>query len=86
VAIQYGPGTVDLSEHMAPAPSSTEVFAGWALSPGGPIVKENVKNYSITGDTKFYPIFKEAKKIEFNTGDIGNGAPYVAPKYVLEGE
>ncbi|MGZ7204790.1 hypothetical protein ACXWOS_10110, partial [Streptococcus pyogenes] len=48
VAIQYGPGTVDLSEHMAPAPSSTEVFAGWALSPGGPIVKENVKNYSIT--------------------------------------
>lgn len=86
VAIQYGPGTVDLSEHMAPAPSSTEVFAGWSLTPGGPIVKENVKNYSITGDTKFYPIFKEAKKIEFNTGDIGNGAPYVAPKYVLEGE
>lgn len=86
VALVGGKGSVDLAEHVATAPSSTEVFAGWALTPGGAIITQNLEAYPITGDTNFYPIFKEAKKIEFYTGDIGSGAPYVAPKYVLEGK
>lgn len=86
VALEEGKGTVNLAEHTAVSPSATQVFAGWSLTKGGSVITENITNYPIAKDTVFYPIFKESKKIEFNTGDIGEGAPYVAPKFVIEGE
>nr|WP_245537490.1 InlB B-repeat-containing protein [Streptococcus didelphis] len=84
---QSGVGTIDLTEFSVVPPKATEKFAGWSTSiKGTPIRGDEAKNYKVTQDVKLYPIFKESKKVEFNTGDLKNGSTYIAPKLVLVGD
>ncbi|MGT2895829.1 InlB B-repeat-containing protein [Streptococcus entericus] len=87
LALTNGRGTYDLTTVKAQPPTATQTFAGWSKTKNGAIISETeAKNATITGDTLFYPIFKEAKKVEFITGDIDTGATYIAPRYVYDGE
>lgn len=82
-----GDGQIDLTTHDVEAPTSDLSFAGWSLTPHGAIIDaELAKNYPITGNISLYPVFKQAKKIEFFTGDLASGATYIAPRRVFEGE
>lgn len=69
-------------------------FEGWATEPGTlerPGHQDNrtaVSNTVITvsEDCEFYPIYRLAHWISFNTAPTGSGATYYAPVYVKSGE
>ncbi|MFC3927872.1 InlB B-repeat-containing protein [Streptococcus caprae] len=87
VNLENGTGTVDLTQYSVPSPSSNMIFAGWSETIGGTAISESEsKAYTVTENKNLYPVFKKSLKIEFNTGDIKDGASYVAPKSVIEGE
>ncbi|WP_307122574.1 InlB B-repeat-containing protein [Streptococcus moroccensis] len=81
-----GVGKVDLTSISALSPISTQSFAGWSLTKGGPVISQDKDAYPITGDISFYPIFKDSFRLEFNTGDIDDGAPYIPSRMVFKGE
>lgn len=87
VTLENGTGYLDLTDFKATAPSATQAFEGWSLAANGPIISDAQANhYPVTKDIQLYPKFREAKRIDFETGDIDKGAPYIAPAYVFTGE
>lgn len=87
VILENGSTTIDLTQYTVEAPIATQVFAGWTKIKNGQTVipESQAKNYPITEDLNLYPVFKNARRLEFNTGDINSGATYISPQWVIEG-
>lgn len=82
-----GSGEFDLTSHSVETPQSDYSFAGWSTTPNGPAIDTSTSTeYTVTQDISLYPVFREAKTIEFVTGDLSSGASYIAPKRVFEGD
>ncbi|MCR5466559.1 MAG: InlB B-repeat-containing protein [Lachnospiraceae bacterium] len=67
---EYNAGTVDNPEWIR---LETVDFTGAEID----------KSLSVSGDTELYPYFIEARWADFNVGPTGNGANYVASRFLL---
>ena len=87
--IQVAHGTTfDISSVPVDSPESELAFVGWNESAGtNDDSRTAITNTSITvdADKKYYPVFKKAHWITFETAPVGSGATYIAPAFVLSG-
>ncbi|MGT2754955.1 InlB B-repeat-containing protein [Streptococcus ovis] len=93
--LKDGGVTIELSKYSSAInpPTSTLRLVGWSQTKGGAELPGGVNAQLIaTSDVSIYPIFKESKRLEFYTNtlsdkdSISDGAPYIAPKFVIVGE
>ncbi|MGT2829649.1 InlB B-repeat-containing protein [Streptococcus hillyeri] len=95
LALKDGGVMVDLSRYseVIKPPTATKRLVGWSLAPNGQdSIFDIGAKLPMDKDANIYPVFKESKRLEFytntvnDTDSISNGAPYVPPKFVIDGE
>ena len=90
VALTDGSAAYDISTQSVTAPKSNLAFMGWSETAGTDNDNRSVitdTNVTVTEDRNFYPVYKSAHWIHFNSNPDGEtGASYTAPKYVLLGQ
>lgn len=84
---ENGKAYVDLTSVTTTAPLATQAFVGWSTTqnPTTEIKDSELTDgkYVITQNTSFYPVFKDGHWISFWASDVGAGASYTAPGFVI---
>jgi len=71
------------TETLYTASNAQKAFLGWSTAVGTTEEIAEGSTLTVTGNISLYPAINDVKWINFNAGEIGNGASYTAPVYVL---
>ena len=75
---------VVVSDVVANAPTSAQVFSGWNYA--GATVTDAIEVDPRDGNVNLYPVFSSGHWLRFVEGDAGSGAAYVASRFVGAGD